>query len=407
MLPYPNRVIAYRINGSCSETTWTATGTWPAFAHGEVETMDDYVTPRFKELQAMGKVAFNPMSSSRTKMTFTDEGYGQENERQTPFGCIATSAKQRGKFDGPAVHVYFSPFNYPQYPQTWSFADLTDSDEILDARDEITTKVLADRGKDDSNLWESIAEYRQTLDMFRGGLNRYWRWISKNENFLKNTTPAGAWLAYRYGVMPFVNDVRSILKGLGKLVGKRRKTTRSRIEINKSKSTSVDTGATYGTYKVHLSQQTTERIELRAMSLDEYIADVQSNIGLSVKGFLTVPWELIPYSFVADWFLNVGDFINALAPAPGWNQLGSAITVKKSQINVVTITGLTVLDANYVNIRMPKGEFQHLRESKTRGTLGLPRIVVKNDFRLNSATRLADSIALSVQKMSTILAGKR
>jgi hypothetical protein len=198
-----------------------------------------------------------------------------------------------------------------------------------------------------------------------------------------------------------------IMKGLKAKTGKRRKTSRSKVAFDRSKTWSVDTSNIYGTYKVFSEITTVEHIEVRAMSLDEYTATVYSNVGLTTKGLLTTPWELVPYSFVADWFLNVGDFINALAPAPGWDQLGSALSVKSARVTVAKTTGLTVLDPNYVNKRMPRGSFELLEESRSRGPLGLPSLVVKSDFRLDNLTRQLDSLALLSQRLLALFAGRK
>lgn len=369
--------------------------------------MSDYVTPHFRKLQAEGHVAFNPMSFNRRRMTYTDPGNGQENERQTPAGCTTTGAKQRGRSEGPFVVIYHNPSGSWVYPALPSFSSIIDSSEILSMRDEVVTKVLADRGKGSNNLWESIAEYKQTLAMFSKGLGSLWNWLSKNQASLSKMTLPNAWLQLRYGILPFVRDVKSIVEGVNAPVGKRRITTRASLETNKFKSWVADTGTWQATYRVFTNIQIVERFEVRAMSLDEYTADVQSNVGLSTKGLLTVPWELIPYSFVADWFLNVGDYINALAPAPGYSQLGSALVQKQVQVVIAKVSGLTVLDPNYVNKRMPSGEFELVTETKTRGVLGLPSLTVKHDFRLDNAVRLADSIALVLQKLGSILGGRK
>jgi hypothetical protein len=393
---------SWRINGSCSETSWTMLGQNPTTV-GEVITMSDYVTPNFRKLQAEGKVAFNPMSFFRQRMTYTDPGNGQENERQTPDGCSATGAKQRGRSDGPFVVIYHNPNGAWVYPSLPSFSHIITDDEIRGMSEEVVTKVLADRGKGSDNLWESIFEYKQTLAMFSDGLNRLWGWFGKNQSPLSKMTPQQAWLQYRYGILPFVRDVKMILKGLEKPVGKRRQTSRANLKTDRFKESGVDSGTWQPAYKVFSKIQIVEHLEVRAMSLDEYIADVQSNIGLSTKGLLTVPWELIPYSFVVDWFLNVGDYINALAPAPGYTQLGSALSVKWAQVALVTVTGLSVTDPNYLNKRMPSGAFELVTETKTRGALGLPTLRFKFDFKLDEAVRLADSIALLLQKFGASL----
>jgi hypothetical protein len=40
------------------------------------------------------------------------------------------------------------------------------------------------------------------------------------------------------------------------------------------------------------------------------------NLGLDLSNFLPTVWELVPYSFVADYFSNIGDVVS------GWSQGG-------------------------------------------------------------------------------------
>jgi hypothetical protein len=395
------------INSDCSNTAWMSTAVQPPYAIGEWKTMNDVITPGFRRIQREGGVAFNPMTMSRDAVAITVMGYGQQNKRLVPAGCPGTGALQEGRTEGPAVIYYAGKASPPSYPTPFQVSSILESQTILDLRKEVITKVLADRGKGDNNLFESIAEYKRTLAMLSSGINRFWSFISRNESYLKGLTPAGAWLGMRYGILPLVRDIESIYKGVQKKVGKRRVTTRARKEYMRSEVSSYNTGSVFGTYSVQIGIQTTEMFEVRAMSLDEYVADVYSNVGLSFKGFITTPWELIPYSFVVDWFANVGDFINALAPAPGYDQLGSALTQRQVQSSIITVEGLTVLNSNFPNVRMPVGQFTVLKETKTRGNLGLPGIVWKADFRLDNAIRLADGLSLLVQKMTTILGGRR
>lgn len=43
-----------------------------------------------------------------------------------------------------------------------------------------------------------------------------------------------------------------------------------------------------------------------------YYDFVVERFGLSAENFLTTAWELIPYSFVVDWFIPVGNYLNKI-----------------------------------------------------------------------------------------------
>lgn len=395
----------WRRNTSCSDPNFVKVDEWSPLSVGTMQQMSDTVTPQFRKLQAEGKVSFNPMSTVKWVINTIGSGQGAGNRRLTPAGCPGTGALQESKLDGPRIMYLLA--GYPFYPAAPSFSGLLDRSDRDAAIDEVTTKVLAQRGNADNNLFESIAEYRQTLAMLRSGINKYWAWLSKNESFLRGQTPWNMWLAFRYGIMPLARDVQSVVEGLKKRVGKRRTTSRAKIELNRTRMWSLDTGTSLGTYVETFTKQQVETTEIRAMSLDEHVADVYYNIGLTPKGLLTVPWELIPYSFVVDWFVNAGDFINALAPAPGFSQLGAALSVKTTTTVIGQFTGASSINASYAVWRQPSGGVIYLSEAKSRGPLGLPKLVIRNDFRLDEGIRLADAFALALQKTGSILGGKR
>lgn len=62
--------------------------------------------------------------------------------------------------------------------------------------------------------------------------------------------------------------------------------------------------------------------------LDYYIRNpfLSSLAGLGVTNPLEIAWELVPFSFVADWFLPVGKYLNTLDATAGLDFRGGSIT---------------------------------------------------------------------------------
>jgi hypothetical protein len=367
--------------------------------------MDDVVTPRFFSRKREGKVTFNPMTKVRRFSEVVDGGQGAWY-RAIAISCPATGAHFEVEHVDNAFGWYLNPI-YPT-PITIPTVTIIPEKEVSDLITEVCTKCAAERGKADNNLFESVAEYKQTLRMFLKPQNSLFKFFNKNGKKMSKLSPENAWLAYRYGLKPFIKDVSGIIEGLSKTTGLKRVTTRAKGEISRQES--INTVSTRGVTTVTINNQTIDTVRVRAMSLDEYVATTASNIGFTAKGLITVPWELVPYSFVADWFVNVGDYLNALAPAPGYNQLGSCYTVERITSNIYTPVSTTIVSGSgYENppLRPVSGTLRSVLETKTRSALVTPGLIVKNNFKLTDAVRAADAIALLKQQADRIFQRKR
>jgi hypothetical protein len=375
--------------------TWTSVP-WTTMV-GEFETMSDTVTPRFRARTAKGELIFNPMRRTR-QVSLPETGVGRWLRNKNPtISCSGSPQNWEHRSpSGMTAWICLSAFGHSgpysgiPVPVGTVFSD----EEVVAMQSEVSTRVMAQRGLSDSNLFESVAEINKLASAVTGPLQGF-------RSFLQQRTPkalamgaSGAWLAYRYGVRPFINDIESILKGLKKSVGKQRKTTRAFLSKERTESR-VANSANYGDWYSKVQITTLDIVTCRAMSLDEYVADFSSNIGFTGKGLAGLPWELIPFSFVADWFVNVGDFLYAYIPAFGYNQLGSCLTTKRFRSSTYTILdAVEMAGSNWDMVQPPYGTLAGSVEVKTRSPLRDPKLSIKTNFRLEEITRMADAIAL-------------
>lgn len=285
------------------------------------------------------------------------------------------------------------------------YSPIVSSSQIRDMVTEATTQCLSNRGRTGStNLWESIAEANKTLQMLKNPLATLHKLVSKAEKTRKagiqalgrDYNPAALWLQYRYGILPVIRDIEGILRGLKGELGLRRQTSRGFATARESKVSQTVTVISPMTTQVLL--QTEDEVIVRAMSLDEYVATMSSNIGLTTKGLLSLPWELTKLSFVLDWLVNVGDFIGAVLPSPGFKQLGSCVVTKRKTRQTWSLLSTTVTSGVSL-VTSPSGTASLITESTDRRALGSPSLVFKTDLRLDSHVRLADAFSLLAQRM--------
>jgi hypothetical protein len=79
--------------------------------------------------------------------------------------------------------------------------------------------------------------------------------------------------------------------------------------------------------------------------------------GLHLSNLPSSIWEAIPFSFVADWVINLGDWIRAVTPKAGVKILATGVTVKKRTYQRVDVTGSWNGMTNYAGTLAPSGYF--------------------------------------------------
>lgn len=374
-------------------------------ASGTFRTMTDVVVPGFKKKQASGAVFFNQMSAQSQTIS-PGSGSSLGEVEVIPAACSGTSnayhPRYRGSYVAGSAGLAQSRFKFNLDPNgRLLLPAYLDSEAVNSAYVEASTKLAAQRGTSQGNLWEAIAEVDKSAGMFSQAAQNAVRFASsaKGLRVLRACKAAGnLYLLYRYGFKPLVSDLNTALKSLSKARGQVRGTTRALTTLDLSSQFS-ESRELWGTFSATATYVTRERYVFRATSLDEYDATAAYNAGFSCKQLLTLPWELIPYSFVVDWFINMGDLINSLVPAVGWRQLGACVTMERIRTDEFTLGGFSLYNPTYFRVVRPpdpSGCAQTIRD-KIRGPCAAPALVIKSDFRFGSMTRVGDAIALLLQ----------
>jgi hypothetical protein len=189
------------------------------------------------------------------------------------------------------------------------------------------------------NLPLLIAEGNQTLSMISSRLKSIGRIASfvrmKAGQLAKHKRELEAqnlWLEYRWGWLPLMSDIKDIMSTIAGNLAYTRITARGSSK-NAVKGVFQQNNYTCD-YKTYYTGNGHPGVTFNYAKKDEYRCVIRSELNsapaakAAALGFnpLALAWELIPYSCVADYLVNVGDFLNALDATNGYSFKDGCVT---------------------------------------------------------------------------------
>lgn len=388
-------------------TNWTGNYSYKV---GSYETMNDVIIPGFKRKSSEGGIFINPMTKSTYEV---DGGYGggQDLVGSSTTGCPTTFPYEPqsrrssntvtfGRVLSPiSLELTLAPNGAIVVPSS-----LIDGSILADLITEASTAVhnCRGRGNSGSNQYETIAELDKSLGMLGQSLKNLNSFLGKNSRVVSRAkAAASSFLLYRYGILPLMSAVEDACEVVNRAQGRVRQTCRGAAATNKT-VTSNFSADLFGIHRQSYTVTKVETLSVRAMNLDEYVATFGTNAGLSFKNLATLPWELLPYSFVVDWFTNIGDFVGSLVPVPGLTALGSCTVIKRELEIKVASTSSTPISAYWNIIHSPLPSHGcSARWTTTNRSPGIasPGLTIRSNFKLNNMTRVADLVSLLTQRL--------
>lgn len=399
---------------------------------GTYETMQDASTPGFAAKQRAG---FTTVSSLlKTSETFSVSGqYGRVKIKYPGPSCSSPVKYKIVDITGPFGMTYHlgasSSYKMPK-------ESLLSASEISSAVSVAATQAWSGANNHSADTLQDIAEMRQTINMVRnplgsgvGLLKKIWKSaLAKNKPLRKKPqfirgfsstlqNPKGIisdsaswaesmWLQYRFGVRPLISSVDGVLKALQDKKEFRRWTSRgSYTTIKRSESTGE---TTYSPMMMrHTWKKTvTDEVRIRCGILMESQTTLPQAVGLDASGMLALPWQLLPYSFVADWFANVGTYLGSVVPYITVRPLQTWHTIERIRTVTYQVTGGYIpVPANAEMLRQPQETWVARYVDKTRAS-GIPGPAITWKPGAIDAVltdlRLVDGLALVSQFISRL-----
>ncbi|UUW21243.1 MAG: maturation protein [Sanya fiers-like virus 11] len=147
---------------------------------------------------------------------------------------------------------------------------------------------------------------------------------------------AQTWLEYSYAWKPLLNDVYTSAQATASLAIDWQYLAHTVSASAESSKTAFIRGLD-STGRFKRSVNTTSQWSVKATihyKIDPNAINATNVFGLNNP--LTIAWELVPFSFVADWFLPIGDALSNLTATSGLTFFGGFVSSKRSTTQVVT-----------------------------------------------------------------------
>lgn len=192
------------------------------------------------------------------------------------------------------------------------------------------------------------------------------------------------WLEVQYGWLPLLSDVE---RGWNL-------TQRSNSERNTTVRASISRSSLWDGSPAPSLYTGKGRVDTRVSIVGELYEDLSITRSLGLLDPLSLVWELVPYSFVVDWFLPIGSYLSALNIIPHLKGRFRLTTVTKYDNRAVDL-GLNPAYAGST------GRFRYYylrRENTALGDIPFPSFVSLPDAL--SPRRLYNAIALAHQRIS-------
>jgi len=228
-----------------------------------------------------------------------------------PNGTYATSAFDPQEISA-AIADAQNAASIEAFTQYDILTDLAESREI--------PKMLKSIAKDVIFVYSAMRNRYSLRD-----LKRSWLLTPKLllTNYDKTLRGIGKqWMQYRYGIMPLVHSLNDIRK---------LEYRSNSVSTRKTRTVSAQpTGVTLPSPSTQYKWTDFEGDVVIKATVFQYFNQVSEawHSGLGINPMRTA-WELIPMSFVADWFVNVGDYITR-STSKSFSRLGWACISQRS-----------------------------------------------------------------------------
>lgn len=213
---------------------------------------------------------------------------------------------------------------------------------------------------------ELLGDLDKTVSMLRRPFSGSLQLIRKMDKYKRNRlgktylsaikASANAWLEYRYGWKPLIMDATAVMENAHTLLrgrlGGRSLVARAEERLVHDSTSSFSAAGGIPQVDSAVGMVRTQDC-MRACAGVVYTLDVETVVsqlmrfgGLRAYDLPATIWERVPYSFVIDWFANVGTWLQSITPNPNVRILGNWVTtIRETTRTFSNVTGSTLISS--------------------------------------------------------------
>lgn len=326
-------------------------------------------TANYKSVRAQeGKLPTNPFTYAETEKNWRPGGYGRKGSTSsnwsgycynligvTVFGTQKTAATVNTNATLRAKSRVLDHLKYGSINVAQAFAERKQTaDLIVKNVNRLASAALAIRKGKLNHAHDLLFNEGSLRSKGKAG-TLFWpgRKVLGKGNTPIRDVPASAnnlssyWLEYAYGWRPLLSDIY----GAAELIAKTYAVNRPMTVTGTGLSTWVPPEYAFARVNSQSYEYVTSTFETKVRYKVSYRVDDQAAATLSSTG-ITDPallvWELLPYSFVMDWFVPVGNYLSQLSATRGLTFDSGCVTTQQKELHNSRWIGVDDGVSNYV-----------------------------------------------------------
>lgn len=315
-------------------------------------------TPNFVKLKKAGTLPVNPYSFNRRIITYATGYLTQVSDDGAWKTTDSSSGVHQDALESPI-------------PLTNSEMASLDSQAVTDIRNQIKdqktnlAQLMAEREQTAKLVVSTAVKLARAMNQLKRGnisgasqtltglrsSRTTKRGFQREVEHRKSSAVSQAWLELNYGWQPLLNDVYGTAETIAqKKSGEIRATAKTSKTKSSEKSEVFVNSPSNGVHKLR-AYRTKAKIKYTLhYGTPHPSTHLAAQLGLTNP--LYIAWELTGFSFVVDWFLPIGNWLNSLDAVSGLSfQSGSKVTIVEMSARTVITDSTPVPKQGYITSR--------------------------------------------------------